>query len=301
MKDKVIITGSSGFIGSNLVDRLSQMYRIIAIDREEPPHNVQSLSHEVYIQDINDPLPDIEGVEGVVHLAARAGVRQSNKEFSSYVEDNIIGTKSILDKCIKDWKPDRCIITSSSSVYGDNFPEPNRPKSPYALTKYVNEKMLQMYQDLGLVSYKNYTVIRPFTVYGPRQRDDLAIQRFIKWAIEDKPLIIYGDGYQERDFTYIDDICYSIERLLNPGSGPYFHGGYDIGSGNSYKLFDVVRLISKILGKELRLLFDEPNIYDVRKTKANCGNLYDSTGYIPDTNIEDGLRKQIEWAEDVLS
>jgi nucleoside-diphosphate-sugar epimerase len=179
-------------------------------------------------------------------------------------------------------------------VYGDGI-EPNNPKSPYALTKLTNEAMLGMYYNLGLISSKRYTIIRPFTVYGPGQRDDLAITKFINAALKDEPLIIYGDGYQERDFTYVEDLCKAIKLLIYPVD--YLYNGYDIGSCKSYNLYDIIRIISSELGKNLRIKYSEENIYDVKSTCANVGNLYESIGYIPNTNLQDGIRKQIEWCK----
>ncbi|GAG04760.1 unnamed protein product, partial [marine sediment metagenome] len=167
-KRKVCITGVSGFIGSSLAKRLSRDWHIIGIDRAPLEKEFTGYVNEFYQQDINESLPDIVDVYAVVHLAATAGVRESESNFTKYVSDNILGTKSILNKCMSSWKPERCLITSSSSVYG-GYTEPCHPKSPYALTKLCCEQMLEMYSLLGNIDKRRYTVIRPFTVYGPRQ------------------------------------------------------------------------------------------------------------------------------------
>ena len=297
MKKRIVITGISGFIGSVLAKHLSMSgYYIVGIDRHKPSSMDKEYIDEFYNVDIKSKLPDIDDIFGVVHLAGRTGVRESNAEFFSYLNDNVYGTKNLLDTCVTKWKPLRCIITSSSSVYGDtDFPE--NPKSPYALTKYYVEKLVEMYKILGLIDDR-YTIIRPFTVYGPssKPRKNMVIYKFIESALTNKPLEIYGGGLQSRDFTYVNDICEAIKRLLET-ENKYFDS-YDLGTASSYSLFDVAGIISKILKKDLKIIFKPEDPLDVKKTIANVGNLWETTGYIPETRLEDGIKKTIDWFRD---
>lgn len=294
-RGKVIVTGCSGFIGTALCKRLIRKYKVVGIDKNPIDESLKD-KVEFYQYDIVDKLPDVEGVYAVLHLAAKAGVRESEEKFDQYVHDNILGTKAILRKCIDDWKPERCIITSSSSVYGDGgmFGGYLRPKSPYALTKVTTELMLDMYSSMGLIDKKKYTIIRPFTVYGPNQRKDLAVYKFIDAILNDGVITIYGGGYQSRDFTYIDDLVEAYDRLLLPGV-EYFDDGYDVGHGESHNLYDVIRIISNILDKTHTICFKSMNKYDVMKTKANPGNLFESVGFTPNVSLEDGIARQIAW------
>jgi nucleoside-diphosphate-sugar epimerase len=157
------------------------------------------------------------------------------------------------------------------------------------------EELLRMYIRIGLIDKRKYTIIRPFTVYGPRQREELAIQKFIKQTLTGKPITVFGDGLQSRDFTYIDDICMAIKLLIETDKD-YFDS-YDIGSGDEYSLLEIIGLLAKITGKRLQIDFYPTNIYDVKNTEAHPSNLYETTGYIPDTRMEDGLRKQLEWVK----
>jgi len=288
MKKKIIITGISGFICSHLAEHLRRKYKIIGIDREAPGIIHQDI--EFFGQDINEPLPDIDNVYAVIHLAAKAGVRESQEKFGQYVKDNILGTKSILDKCVNNWKPEKILIASSSSIYGERHNNEYYPKSLYAMSKVATEMIAESYRNSKLLPDTQICCMRIFTVYGPRQRNGLAIGNFINNILQDKPITVYGDGTQKRDFTYIDDLCKAIDCLLYDDRIPYTT---DIGSGNTVSLNYVIYRISKLLNKEVTIRYEDWDTQDVYETKSN------SNKWFPDnpTPLVEGLKKQIEWTK----
>jgi len=245
-KKKIIITGISGFIGSNLARHLIKKgnYDIIGIDKvnRDIPKEVK-----FYLLNINDELPSFKDVYAVIHLAAKAGVRESQEKFDQYVFDNIYGTKNILDICSKIWRPNIILMASSSSIYGDNQGKPSKeedpyqPKSLYALSKIAMEQMTESYLNNGILK-SQLCNLRLFTVYGPNQRKGLAIRNFIDNILRYENITVYGDGTQTRDFTYIDDLCTIFERLINAECIPRY---LNAGLGNSVSLNKVINIISR--------------------------------------------------------
>lgn len=305
MSKKIIITGGSGFIGNNLIEYLikdnPKEYDIISIDREPfPKKRISDRRVKIYTQDINNGLPDINNVYAVIHLAARAGVRESDELFEEFVKDNIIATKRVLDKCIDSWKPKLLIFASSSSVYGDCVSKtkeqsPRKPLSPYAFTKVACEKLIETYQNNGKLKDIGCAVLRFFTVYGPNQREGLAIRNFIGNILEDKPITVYGDGTQSRDFLYIDDLCDAIKKIIN---FPYaINGVYNLSATSPITLNEIIHIISIILDKPITIRYETPNIYDVKKTSADITSFNHLTGWSPRINIREGIRMEIEWAK----
>lgn len=281
-KEKLLITGISGFIGSNLSESLRKKYKIIGIDRNNTTKLHKSI--DFYQHDINyEPLYKGK-VDYVIHLAAKAGVRDSQDKFSDYVYDNILGTKTILDNCVKYWKPKRILIASSSSVYGDDYNYRYHPKSLYATSKVATEQIAESYYNSGLLD--SICCMRIFTVYGPRQRKDLAFRKFIDNILNDKPIVIYGNGEQSRDWTYIDDLCPAIEELLNIKVLPF---KIDMGACESTSLNKVISIIGNITGKEIKIKYEDMNRHDVFNTYSHRETIKNPTP------IEEGLRKQIEW------
>jgi UDP-glucuronate 4-epimerase len=305
MKEKVIITGISGFIGSALAEWLDKDYTIIGIDRVQWKNKGD---RQFFNQDINDPLPDLEDIFAVIHLAARPGVRDSHELFSEVCKDNILGTQRILDKCITQWKPKKILIASSSSVYGDGGRDGHaleeidkrNPMSPYAMSKCATEDLVTTYKNAGFLKGIECASLRFFTVYGPNQRNELAIRAFIDWILKDEPIIVYGTGQQRRDFTYIDDICRGIESLLKKGIGVFENNIYNIGSGESVSLYDIIYNVCTYLRKEVRINYQPRNIWDSEVTLSDSSKLYRATGWLPEVKFKDGLIKQIEWQRENL-
>jgi len=300
-KNKIIITGSSGFIGSALTQKLSKDYNIIGIDRKSPSGVLMDIrskgNFNYFLQDINDKLPDIKDVYAVIHLAAKAGVRDSHKKFEQVCKDNILATQRIIDMCITKWKPKRFLLASSSSVYGDlgkdghalKVTDGVSPMSPYAMSKVAGEQLVTTYKNCGLLDGIETTSMRFFTVYGPNQRNDLAIRSFIDCILRDKPITLYGTGDQTRDFTHIDDICKGINELLKYGYGEIVN----IGSGKTISINNIIHMIATYLDKNVTIDYQPRNIYDIDCTKAS-----DSVFIENKIKFEDGLKEQIEWQKE---
>jgi len=302
MKKTVVITGVDGFIGSHLVKHLSHKYNIIGIDRKNN-HGYRDKKGFTFLKmDINDGIPLIninKEIYGVVHLAARAGVRDSHINFKEVCKDNILATQTIIRKCAEDWHPRKLLIASSSSVYGNSYRLMSEdcqlnPLSPYALSKLTCEKLLKMYKRNRYLDDIESAALRFFTVYGPNQRDDLAIQSFIYNILRDKPITVYGDGQQSRDFTYIEDVCAAIDCMLEK-SNYIKKEVYNIGSGKPRSLNSVIRDISRIINKSVTIIYKEKNPFDVQKTFADISRMYNNFGWKPKTSWEVGLKRQIEW------
>ena len=302
-KKNIIITGSSGFIGSALIEHLHKKYNIIGIDKRSPLKRLSNTDCKFYIRNINnlDLLPNCGEVYAVIHLAARAGVRNSHKDFECYCEDNILGTQKVIDKCISDWKPKKLLFASSSSVYGDSEYSgksqresyDTKPKSPYAMSKLAGEILLDTYRRCGMLKGINTTSLRFFTVYGPNQRNELAIRSFIDCVLKDEPIKLYGTGKQRRDFTFIDDVCDAIEVLLERD---YNQSIYNIGSGKPQTINDVIYKISKYLDKNVTINYLPRDIYDVDETYA-CIDMM-KPFWQPKVDFDEGLKRQIEWQKE---
>jgi len=304
---KIIITGISGFIGSALADQLlpfnindefEEEYSIVGIDRMNWKNQNGRL---FYHQDINDPLPDIDEVYAVVHLAAKAGVRNSHELFSDVCKDNILGTHNIIKKCIEQWKPKRLIIASSSAVYGNNSGNPSKetdqrkPLSPYAMSKCATEDIAMTYINNGLLDNTKCSILRIFTVYGPNQREGLAIKKFIDSILKNEPVPVFGTGNQRRDFTYIDDLCKGIKDLLDPCELENTGIIYNVGNERNYSLHDIIYMICEYTGKTVSIDYKPKLPWDCETTLSNSRKAYYDFDWNPQTKMEDGLRKQIEW------
>lgn len=309
-----LVTGCAGFIGSHLTERLlSKGCRVIGIDAlknyYDPVVKEQNMSDyinngnfEFHKKDINKINLNriIKKVDYVFHEAAQAGVRSSwGREFSCYVDDNILATQKLLE-VLKDYKNKKMIYASSSSVYGDSEEKELRedaalrPVSPYGVTKLAAEK-------LAFVYWRNYQVpvvsLRYFTVFGPRQRPDMGLYRFIKAALKNEEIEIYGNGTQKRDFTYVSDIVdaniLAIENFI-PGEC------FNIGSGSNQTVNEVLDKIESITGK-LRKVYTAKAKGDVINTLANINKARTELEYAPQMNFEQGLKNQIEYMRKSLT
>ena len=309
---KILITGASGFIGSSLYNYLiskeyHKNYDFVLIDRKLNPYGDKySKNTEFYQLDINTWLPNLEDVEIVIHLAAIPSVRESDKRFKAVMDDNIYASYNIIKKCIEQWKPKRLLMTSSSSIYDgrENKPmkedSPIRLLSPYGHTKLYMEQMIQMYQNNGLLNDIVTVIMRIFTCYGPRQRDELAIQAIIDCYLEDKTFTLYGTGEQRRDFTYIDDTCSAIEHLMFTRDVCRYAqelNTFNIGTGKNHSINEIIAMVGKILNKPLTIKHEEPTIYDTMYTLANINHI----DWRPKMDFEQGVKNQIEWQKKKLT
>jgi len=235
------------------------------------------------------------GVDVIVHLAALAGVRPSIKQPVLYGDVNINGTLVLLEAAVK-YNVTRFILGSSSSVYGNNTKVPfseddnvDFPISPYAATKKACELICYTYHKLYAI---NITCLRFFTVYGPRQRPDLAIHKFAKLIEQDKALPIFGDGTMMRDFTYIDDIIAGASAAIDKCNG---YNIYNLGESRCVSVNDLVTALEKALGKKARRQFLSVQPGDVKQTYADVTKAVTELGYAPSTTLDSGLERFVKW------
>ncbi len=317
MKQCVLLTGGAGFIGSHVAEALlRQGHQLSIIDNldnfYEPSRKKNNLAairrvgeFKFYELDICDPGPLRVAVskarpDTIVHLAARAGVRPSIEQPSLYEQVNVAGTVNLLELA-RELHVDRVIFGSSSSVYGATnrvpFSEDDpvlRPISPYAATKLAAELMCYTYASLYRI---NAVCLRFFTVYGPRQRPDLAIHKFTALMEAGKPIPVFGDGSMGRDYTYVDDIVAGVlsamEYRLPQASVPF--DVFNLGNSHPVKLAELIGYLEAATGRaairDCRPL--QPG--DVPLTWANIDKASKLLGYRPQTRMEDGLRKFVAW------
>jgi nucleoside-diphosphate-sugar epimerase len=308
---KCLITGVAGFIGSNLAEKLIESgFQVVGIDcftdyysREIKENNLAILRTKLEFKFIEASLlkvdyPNLlEGVDFIFHQAAQAGVRASwGATFASYTENNVLATQQLLE-AIKTYQPanlKRIIYASSSSIYGDTdilpMKEDNRlqPVSPYGVTKLAAEHLCYLY-------WKNYGLptvsLRYFTVYGPRQRPDMAFHKFIKSSLKKEPLIIYDDGNQTRDFTYIADIVQGNMLAMEKGRPGQ---AYNLGGGHRIALNKLLDLMDELIGTKATRVYQEKQKGDVRDTAADTTKARTELGFKPVYDLKQGFFSQIE-------
>jgi len=315
--ETVVVTGVAGFIGSHLSQYLLQQgFSVIGLDsfhdyyprwiKEDNLKTIRPYQRFTLIE--GDLLSKsflislkkaevLKDVQYFFHLAAIPGVRRSWNRFQSYVEDNILVTQRLLD-FIKDFPIKKFIFASSSSVYGNSDCLPLKedskliPLSLYGITKLTGEHLCQVY-------WQNYSVptvsLRYFTVYGPRQRPDMAFHRFIKAILNDHQIEIFGSGKQTRDFTFISDIVRGTVLATNAPSGEIFN----LGGGTRIILTEAVELIRKIIGKEINITWISAQKGDVNDTWADIDKAIKILGYQPEVSLEDGLKEEISWLRQI--
>ncbi|WP_410514015.1 SDR family NAD(P)-dependent oxidoreductase [Paenibacillus sp. BR2-3] len=313
MKDKILVTGGAGFIGSHLVDSLlKDGHSVLVIDNFDSYYDrtikqnnikehVGSPGYQLIEADIRDRVsidrifntwrPDV-----VIHLAAKAGVRPSIEDPLMYVEVNLLGTINVLDASVK-YAVSRFIFASSSSVYGLNDKVPFSENdallqvaSPYGATKAAGEALCRSYSHCFQLPV---TALRFFTVYGPRQRPDLAIHKFAAKIRNDEPIPLFGDGSTSRDYTYIDDIISGIRKAID-----WNHKGYEafnLGNDHPTTLLRLVQLLETALNKQAIIEWQPLQTGDVPQTWANVQKAHDFLGYNPSTDLETGICKFVEW------
>lgn len=309
----ILITGGAGFIGSTLADKLlSEGNKIIVLDNfndyydirlkeQNVAVNVDNPNYKLYKGDICDrdlteKVFSNNKIDKVVHIAARAGVRPSLEDPLEYVRSNIEGTVNILEK-MKAHDVKKIVFASSSSVYGnckaEKFSEDlkvTEPISPYAATKSACEQILYTYSKLYDI---NTVCLRFFTVYGPKQRPDLAIRKFIELIEQDKPIPVYGDGTTMRDYTFIEDIIDGICAAISYDKTPYEI--INLGGGSPVTLNEMISTIEEVLGKKAQINRLPMQPGDVNKTVSDITKAQKLLGYQPKTTFKEGIKKFIEW------
>jgi len=308
----ILVTGGAGFIGSNLCEKLiCAGEKIICIDnfndyydpkiKEENLRNLEGRANFIlYRMDILDreKLKEVfnkHSFDMVIHLAARAGVRPSISNASLYEAVNVQGTINILECCRK-YGIGKLIFASSSSVYGGNKKIPfsendvvDRPISPYAATKKAGELICYTYSHLFNISVYCY---RFFTVYGPRQRPEMAIYKFTKLITEEKPIEIFGDGTSSRDYTYVEDVVDVIASNLENVKG---YEIINLGNSNPVKVTELIKFIEKAANKKAQVEYGRVQAGDVPVTYADILKAKKMLKYNPKTRIEEGINKFTAW------
>jgi UDP-glucose 4-epimerase len=308
---RVVVTGAAGFIGSTLSESLlADGHDVLGIDafvdyypRAAKERNLQaSRQHRAFrlvegsLQEL-DLAPLLDGAGQVFHLAAQAGVRASwGRDFDQYTSHNVLGTQRLLEAAVTAGVP-RVVYASSSSVYGDTPALPLRedapchPVSPYGVTKLAAEHLGHLYlknHGLPVVS------LRYFTVYGPRQRPDMAFHKFLKAARDGAPVHLYGDGRQTRDFTYITDIVAATRAAADSGRPGCV---YNVGGGERVALNDVLQKIERVTGRRLEVTREEAQKGDMRDTFADTAAARRDLAFRSTVALDEGLAREWDWIQ----
>lgn len=318
-----LITGAAGFIGARVSEMLiAQGHTVVGIDNVNDAYDprikeyrlkkLQALpGFKFHWRDISEKscidLFKDEKLDGVIHLAARAGVRFSVENPWAFLESNVTGTLNMLEVC-RQYGCKKFIMASTSSIYGENPPYPtpetassSEPMQPYAASKKGAEALAHSYHHLYGI---DISILRYFTVYGPAGRPDLAHLRFVQWISEGKPVRINGDGNHSRGFTYIDDIARGTILALKPVGFEVFNlGGHEV-----ITVIDLIRLMEDIIGKKADVQFGPANPADMRTNQADVTKAKKQLGWEPQVDMRAGVTKLVEWynenrdwAKDILT
>ncbi len=312
---KALVTGAAGFIGSHLaaslldtgahvvgIDCFTDYYARAIKEKNLAENKLRDGFRfaEVRIQDA-DLSALLDGVTHVFHLAAQAGVRKSwGNDFRTYTENNIEATQLLLEACAT--RPlERFVYASSSSVYGDNASIPMRedalpqPVSPYGVTKLSAEQLCYLYH----VNYGLSTVsMRYFTVYGPRQRPDMAFHRFLRAALKNEAISLYGDGEQTRDFTFVSD---AVAGTIAAGERGVPGRAYNLGGGSRVSMNDVLKLVERVAGHALKISREPAQKGDMRDTYADTSLARRDLGFTPKVSLEEGIQAEYRWLSSSLA
>ena len=297
---RYVVTGAAGFIGSHLADALVDSgHDILAVDCFTDYYDV-ALKEENAARldlarvDLAEENLELDGVDGVFHLAGQPGVRSFGDVFDVYVRRNVLASRRVFEAAAAAGA--RVVFASSSSVYGDaeTYPTPEtaepRPISPYGITKLACEHLARAYATgFGL----DVVTLRYFTVYGPRQRPDMAFARMISALAGGEPFEVFGDGAQSRGFTYVADVAEATVLAMERGrSGAV----YNVGGGSEATVNDVIDELERVSGRTLEVVRLPAAAGDVRRTNADTSLIADDVGWQPRVDLADGLRAQWEWA-----
>jgi UDP-glucuronate 4-epimerase len=306
---RYLVTGCAGFVGSHVVETLLRRgHDVLGVDaftdyyqREVKESNIRSAQKDVAFSIVEADLagdsiaPLLDGIDGVFHLAAQPGVRGSwGDTFDVYLRDNVFATQRLFEAAARSGV--RIVFASTSSVYGNAESYPTheemlpRPVSPYGVTKLACESLARTYAEcFGLEAI----VLRYFTVYGPRQRPDMAFARIISALLGETPFPVYGTGDQSRDFTYVGDAAEATVAAMADG-----HAGttYNVGGGSETTLREVIALVERLAGRDLTVRYEPAAAGDVRRTAADTTRIRSELGWRPQTSLADGLESQLAAA-----
>jgi UDP-glucuronate 4-epimerase len=317
---RALVTGCAGFIGSHLTEALLDAgHSVVGIDcfndnygREQKLANLRQVREwrdfEFVPIDLSrgDLLAFVRCADVVFHLAAEPGVRSSwGARYERYVQNNIIATQHLLEAC-RAAGDVRVVFASSSSVYGDagrsegSPPQspaqsPTRPISPYGQTKLSAEHLCDLYRrELGV----DVMCLRYFTVFGPRQRPDMAFHKFLRAALSGAPITVFGDGRQTRDFTYVGDV---VAATLAAATMPELREPVlDVGGGSPTSLLHALEAIGELVGRPLQIEYAEREHGEVRDTRAQTAPTREALGFSPQTSLEQGLEAELQWIVESL-
>jgi UDP-glucose 4-epimerase len=310
---RVLVTGCAGFLGSHLCERLVEAgSEVVGIDcftdyypRELKELNLAALRGHPRFTLLELDLSSaslkglLEGVDVVYHLAAQAGVRGSFGEtFATYLRNNVQATQRLLEAAANQQLP-RFVYASSSSVYGNAERQPTpesierQPVSPYGMTKVATEELAGVY---GRTRGVDAVGLRYFTAYGPRQRPDMAFTRFLGDALDGKPLQVYGDGKQVRDFTYVDDIVSGTIAAAERGRPGAV---YNLGGGAPVRLLDVIELLGELLEHPVAVEHHPKVLGDARMTSSSTALASADLGYAPKVDLASGVAAQLDWLREL--
>ena len=305
-----LVTGAAGFIGARTSELLIQDgHTVVGVDNLNEAYDLRmkeyrlkrlqamdgftfkklDISDKYVIEQLKD-----EKLDGVINLAAWAGVRVSVQNPWIYVETNMTGTLNMLELC-RQGGVKKFIVASTSSIYGEDPPYPtpesassSEPLQPYAASKKGAEAMAHAYHHLYGI---DVTVVRFFTVYGPAGRPDLSIFRFVQWVSEGRPVRVNGDGEQSRGFTYIDDIARGVILALKPVGFEIINlGGHEVITINN-----LIKLVEDVVGKKAEVLYGPPNLADMRSNWADVSKAGQLLGWEPQYDMRSGIEKLVEW------
>jgi nucleoside-diphosphate-sugar epimerase len=303
-----LVTGVAGFIGARTAEMLiEQGHTITGVDNLNDAYDVRMKEYRLRLLqalpafdfhklDISDrtALAGLAAFDGVINLAARAGVRASVEDPWAFVQTNIIGTLNLLELC-RQRGIRKFVLASTSSLYGANAPLPtpetadsDHPLQPYAASKKGAEALCHSYHSLyGL----DLTVVRYFTVYGPAGRPDMSMFRFTKWISEGQPLQLYGDGEQSRGFTYVDDVARGTIAALRPLGYEIINlGGHEVVSMNV-----LIKMLAEIIGREAIVEHLPPNLADMLTNQADITRADQLLNWQPQVNLREGLQHVVDW------
>jgi len=312
---KALVTGAAGFIGSTLSERLvADGADVVGLDcftdyyaRPIKERNLDGLRKGPRFTFVESTIQNADlrgilaGCTHVFHLAAQAGVRKSwGTDFAVYTVNNVDATQVLLEAIAGAAHIERIVYASSSSVYGDLVAMPMRedalpqPVSPYGVTKLAAEQLCYLY-------YTNHRVpavsLRYFTVYGPRQRPDMGFHRFLRAALRQEPMSLFGDGEQTRDFTYVHDAVGATIAAATRGVPGRV---YNIGGGSRVSMNQVLEMIGRVTGRQLNITRDEAQKGDMRHTYADTTLARQDLGFSPRVGLEEGLTAEFQWLSGVL-
>jgi len=305
-----LVTGAAGFIGARTTELLiKDGHTVLGVDNMNNAYDPRMKEYRLrklqtmpgftfYMLDISDKsiIDQLKGykLDGVINLAARAGVRYSVSDPWIFVESNVLGTLNMLELC-RQTGTRKFIVASTSSIYGEDPPYPtpesassSEPLQPYAASKKGAEAMAHAYHHLHDI---DVTILRFFTVYGPAGRPDLSIFRFVQWISEGRPVRVNGDGEQSRGFTYIDDIARGIIDALKPLGFEIINlGGHEVITINN-----LIKLIEDVVGRKAIIQYGPADPADMRSNWADVSRAGELLGWEPQFNLHEGIKRLVEW------